>query len=180
MEAPFSFKSDTIPQENSLKKGRPLKQKFSIQSLAAGGIIASLYVALTLLFAPISFSQIQFRISETLTLLPVLSTSSVPGLFIGCLLANLITGQPWQDVVFGSLASLLAAWLTRRYRDKLWLAALMPVVVNALVIGLMLWLVYGLHPYISILTVGAGQAAVCYLLGVPLVKLMQNRKIQVP
>jgi uncharacterized membrane protein len=157
-----------------------VKKQFTIQSLAAGGIIAALYVALTLLFAPISFSQIQFRISETLTLLPVLSASSVPGLFIGCLVANLITGQPWQDVVFGSLASLLAAVLTRRFRDRLWLAALMPVAVNALIIGLMLWLTYGLHPYISILTVGAGQALVCYLLGIPLVRLMENRKIQVP
>ncbi|NLM86645.1 MAG: QueT transporter family protein [Clostridiales bacterium] len=157
-----------------------MKKQFTIQSLAAGGIIAALYVALTLLFAPISFSQIQFRISETLTLLPVLSASSVPGLFIGCLVANLITGQPWQDVVFGSLASLLAAVLTRRFRDRLWLAALMPVAVNALIIGLMLWLTYGLHPYISILTVGAGQALVCYLLGIPLVRLMENRKIQVP
>ncbi len=157
-----------------------MKKQFTIQSLAAGGIIAALYVALTLLFAPISFSQIQFRISETLTLLPVLSASSVPGLFIGCLVANLITGQPWQDVVFGSLASLLVAVLTRRFRDRLWLAALMPVAVNALIIGLMLWLTYGLHPYISILTVGAGQALVCYLLGIPLVRLMENRKIQVP
>lgn len=149
----------------------------SLRSLAIGGITAAAYVALTLLFAPISFMQIQFRVSEALTLLPVLSPAFVPGLFIGCLTANLITGQPWQDVVFGSLASLAAALLTRYFRKRLWLAALMPVVVNALVIGLMLWATYGLHPYISILTVGAGQAAVCYLLGVPLVKTLENRNL---
>ena len=57
---------------------------------------------------------------------------------------------------------------------------LMPVVVNALVIGLMLHFVYGLHAYISVLTVGAGQAVVCYLLGVPLVKVLENRKLQLP
>ena len=107
----------------------------------------------------------------------MLSSASVPGLFAGCLLSNLISGQPWQDVIFGSLATLLAAVLTRRFREKIWLAALMPVLINALVIGVMLWMVYGLHPYISFLTVGAGQAAVCYLLGVPLIRLMEKRGI---
>ncbi len=155
-----------------------MKEKMNIQALATGGLIAALYVALTLLFAPISFAQIQFRISEALTLLPVLSLSSVPGLFIGCLTANLITGQPWQDVIFGSLATLIAAILTRKLRKNIWLAALMPVVVNAVVISLMLHLVYGLPLYISFLTVGAGQALVCYLLGVPMVKVLENRKIE--
>lgn len=154
-----------------------LSSWLTTRALAASGIVAALYTALTLLFAPISFAQIQFRISEALTLLPVMSAASVPGLFIGCLLANLVTGQPWQDVLFGSLATLAAAVLTRRFRQKIWLAALMPVLLNALVIGAMLWLVYGLHPYISFLTVGAGQAAVCYLLGVPLVSLMKKRGI---
>lgn len=154
-----------------------MKPRITTRSLAAAGIVAALYTALTLIFAPISFAQIQFRISEALTLLPVISPASVPGLYIGCLIANFITGQPWQDVIFGSLATLLAAILTRRFRENIWLAALMPVLINALVIGAMLWLVYGLHPYISFLTVGAGQAAVCYLLGVPMVKLLKKRGI---
>lgn len=155
-----------------------MNEKMSVKSIAFAGIIAAAYVALTLLFAPISFSQIQFRISEALTLLPVLSLSSVPGLFLGCLIANLITGQPWQDVLFGSLATLIAAVLTRFFRKNIWLAALMPVVVNAVVIGLMLRFVYGLSLYISFLTVGAGQALVCYLLGVPMVKVLENRKLE--
>jgi uncharacterized membrane protein len=148
--------------------------------LAAAGLVAALYAALALLFAPISFSQIQFRIAEALTLLPVLSGASVPGLFAGCLISNLVAGQPWQDVVFGSLATLLAALLTRRLRGNIWLAALMPVVVNAVVIGLMLNLMYGLHFYISFLTVGAGQAAVCYFLGVPLIRLLEQRGVSLP
>jgi uncharacterized membrane protein len=157
-----------------------LKTSIPVRSLAAGGLVAAAYIALTLLFAPISFSQIQFRVSEALTLLPVLSPAAVPGLFIGCLGANLLTGQPWQDVVFGSLASLAAAVLTRRFRQKLWLAALMPVAVNAVVIGLMLYAVHGLHPYISLLTVGAGQAVVCYGLGVPLVRVLEKRNLTLP
>ena len=148
-----------------------------MQKLAIGGVVAALYTALTLVFAPISFSQIQLRVSEALTLLPVLSGASVPGLFIGCLISNLITGQPWQDVVFGSLATLVAALLTRKFRKKIGLAALMPVLVNALVIGLMLYYVYGLPPFISILTVGAGELAVCFLLGIPLVGILRQRGI---
>ena len=148
-----------------------------VQKLAIGGVVAALYTALTLVFAPISFSQIQLRVSEALTLLPVLSGASVPGLFIGCLISNLITGQPWQDVVFGSLATLIAALLTRKFRKKIGLAALMPVLVNALVIGLMLYYVYGLPPFISILTVGAGELAVCFLLGIPLVGILRQRGI---
>lgn len=155
-------------------------KNMTVRSLAAAGLVAALYAALTLVFAPISFAQIQFRIAESLTLLPVLSGASVPGLFIGCLAANLLTGQPWQDVVFGSLATLTAALLTRRLRARLWLAALMPVVVNAVVIGGMLYFVYGLHPYISFLTVGAGQAVVCFGLGVPLVKVLRQRNIDIP
>jgi len=154
-----------------------LKTSISVRYLAAGSLVAAAYIALTLLFAPISFSQIQFRISEALALLPVLSPAAVPGLFIGCLGANLLTGQPWQDVVFGSLASLAAAVFTRRFRQKLWLAALMPVAINAVVIGLMLYAAYGLHPYISFLTVGAGQAVVCYGLGVPLVRVLEKQKL---
>jgi len=157
-----------------------LKRPLPVRSLAAAGLVAALYVALALLFAPVSFGQIQFRVAEALTLLPVLSPSSVPGLFAGCLLANLLAGQPWQDVAFGSLATLLAALLTRKLRKNAWLAALPPVIVNALVIGGMLYFVYGLHPYISFLTVLAGQAAVCFLLGVPLVKLLESRGVEVP
>mgnify|MGYP001025870572 FL=1 len=151
--------------------------RLTIRSLAFAGIIAALYIALTLLFAPISYGQIQLRISEALTLLPVISRASIPGLFVGCFISNIFGGS-LIDAVFGSLASLLAAILTRRFRQNLWLAALMPVVVNAVVISLVLWYTSALSPLISFLTVGAGQAVVCYLLGVPLAKLVQGRGME--
>ena len=78
-------------------------KKMSARSIAAGGLVAGLYIALTALFAPMSFGAIQFRVSEALTLLPILSPAAVPGLFVGCLLSNIILGAPWQDIVFGSL-----------------------------------------------------------------------------
>lgn len=144
-------------------------------TLAAGGLVAALYVALTGLFAPISFAALQFRVSEVLTLLPVLSPVSVPGLFVGCLLSNLLFGAPWQDVVFGSLATLLAAWLTRRLRQDLWLAALMPVLINGIVVGSTLSVVYGLPWFATMGIVALGEAGVCYMLGIPMIRLLQKR-----
>ncbi|HHX21630.1 MAG TPA: QueT transporter family protein [Clostridiales bacterium] len=146
-----------------------------VRAVAQGGVIAALYIVLTAMFAPISFGEVQFRISEALTLLPVLWPVSVPGLFVGCFFSNLLFGQPWQDVVFGSLATLIAAVLTHRLRKNIYLAALMPVVVNGLVIGLMLSLLYQLPLFMTILTVSLGEAGVCYVLGVPLIKVLKTR-----
>ena len=149
--------------------------KMSAKSIAAGGLVAGLYIALTALFAPMSFGAIQFRVSEALTLLPILSPAAVPGLFIGCLLSNLILGAPWQDILFGSLATLLAAILTRLLRRNQWLAALMPVIMNGLIVGGMLSIVYALPFLATAATVALGEAAVCYMLGLPLVGLLQKR-----
>ena len=153
---------------------RPVKG-FDARLLSAGGLVAALYVALTALFAPISFGMVQFRVAEMLTLLPVLSPVSVPGLFLGCLISNLLFGAPWQDVVFGSIATLVAALLTRLMRKDLWLAALMPVVINGLVVGSMLSLVYGLPWLASMGFVALGEAGVCYVLGVPMVRVLEKR-----
>ncbi len=150
-------------------------QRMSTKAIAAGGLVAGLYIALTALFAPLSFGAIQFRVSEALTLLPILSPAAVPGLFIGCLLSNLIMGAPWQDVLFGSLATLLAAVLTRALRKNQWLAALMPVLMNGLIVGGMLSVVYTLPFAATAATVALGEAAVCYMLGLPLVGLLHRR-----
>jgi uncharacterized membrane protein len=156
--------------KSALAKGRP-----SAAALAAGGLVAALYVGLTAVFAPISFGPVQFRVAEMLTLLPVLSSVSVPGLFLGCFLSNLIFGAPWQDVIFGSLATLAAAYLTRLFRKDLWLAALMPVLVNGLAVGSTLALVYGLPWLATMGFVALGEAGVCYVLGVPMLRLLEKR-----
>lgn len=149
--------------------------KPTTKQLTFGALTAALYVALTGLFAPISFGALQFRVSEALTLLPVLSGASVPGLFVGCLMSNLLFGAPWQDVVFGSLATLLAAICTRKLRHDLWLAALMPVLFNGVIVGLTLSEMLGLPLWATMGTVALGEAGVCYVLGIPLVRLLQNR-----
>ena len=92
---------------------------------------------------------------------------------IGCLIANLICST-WQDWVFGTLATLIAAVLSRRLRHNLYLAALMPVVSNALIVGIMLYLMFGGSWWLNILTVGAGEALACFVLGIPLVKALEK------
>ena len=78
--------------------------------LAQGAAVAALYVVLTLIFAPISFGSVQFRIAEIPTILPLFTPAAVPGLFVGCLLGNILGGAIIWDIVFGSLATLIG-WL---------------------------------------------------------------------
>lgn len=150
----------------------------SARYLCVSAIVAALYAALTLAFSAISFGAVQLRVSEALTLLPVLLPQAVPGLAVGCLIANLLSGANVYDVVFGTLATLTAALITRRMRKNAWLAALPPVICNAVIVGLVITYAYGVNAlWLNILTVGAGQAVVCYALGVPLVKLLQKQNL---
>ena len=145
------------------------KPSFTTRDLTVAAIIAALYAAITLLFAPISYGPVQFRIAEALTILPVLMPQAIPGLTLGCLLANLLgSATPW-DVIFGTLATLLASLLTRRLKKNIWIAALPPVVCNAVIVGLVLHFTLAdvlLFPTIAF--VGLGEAVVVYALGVPM------------
>jgi uncharacterized membrane protein len=146
------------------------KSLLSARSLTLSAIIAALYAAITLLFAPISYGPVQFRVSEALSMLPVLFPQAIPGLALGCLIANLLgSATPW-DIVFGTLATLLAAILSRRIRKNLWLAATAPVACNAVIVGLVLHFTLAdalLFP--TIFSVGLGEAAVVYALGIPMI-----------
>ena len=156
-------------------------KRFSVRSLCVAAIIAALYAALTLGFQAISYGAVQFRVSEAMTLLPVLFPEAVPGLAVGCLISNLFNpmGATIYDVVFGTLATLLAAVLTRRIKGSIWLRALPPVLCNAVIIGLVLTYAYGIDLlWMNMLTVGIGQAVVCYGLGVPLVRILQKQKLR--
>lgn len=115
-----------------------------LRQLTLAGVIAAVYAVLTLCIPVASFGMLQLRLSEVLTILPVFSAAAVPGLTIGCLLANLLgmcfglTGA-W-DLLFGTVATLLAALLTRRLRHVHWFglpvpSALMPVIFNAVIVG---------------------------------------------
>ena len=151
-----------------------MKKYFTVKNLCLSGIIAAVYAGLTILLQSISFQAVQVRVSEALTLLPVLFPAAIPGLTVGCFLANLLSPVGWMDMVFGTLATLIAALLTRKLRKNLYLAALMPVLSNAIIIGIMLHVAFGEPLRMSMLTVGAGEALACFVLGIPLVKALEK------
>ncbi len=145
-----------------------------IRKIALAGVIAGAYIAVTLLFAPLSYGLVQVRISEALTLLPFLFPEAIPGLFAGCLLANFAGGFGLPDVIFGSAATLAAAVLTARM-PTVFLAALPPVVINMVVVGGYLSVLLDVPLPLSMFYVGAGESVACFLLGIPLVLMLQRR-----
>ncbi|MDR1204549.1 MAG: QueT transporter family protein [Peptococcaceae bacterium] len=140
----------------------------NVRRMARGAVIAALYAAVTLALAPFSFGPAQLRASEALTVLPVFFPEAPLGLFIGCAAANFVGGYGVADVVFGSLATLLAALCTRGLARFPFLAPLPPVVLNGVVVGYVLHAATGI-PWLALaLEVGAGELASCYCLGLPL------------
>jgi uncharacterized membrane protein len=142
------------------------------------GIIASLYAVITVALAPISYGPIQVRVSEALTVLPYLTPAAVPGLFIGCLLANIYGGLGLPDIIGGSLCTLLSAVLTyllSKTRKPI-LAPLPPVVVNSLGVSLYLHLLFQLPYWITVAYIAVGQIGACFILGYPLLLFLLRRK----
>lgn len=146
----------------------------NIRFVTRAAVIAALYVALSFAVQPFASGLVQCRVSEALTVLPYFTGAAVPGLFIGCLLFNLLSGALVYDVVFGSLATLLAALITlylRRRGASRYLMPLPSVVLNGVLVY-----AYGVpaaYP-IAVLSVAAGQAVACYALGLPLMLLLER------
>lgn len=152
-------------------------KQMNVKKLTRAAVIAALYAVLTLVLAPISYGAMQVRISEGLTLLPVLFPEAVPALFVGCLIANILLGVcALPDIVFGSLATLLAAISTRMLRKNRWLAALPPVVFNGLIVGALVHVLYTpeIPLALCMLYVAAGEAIACYVVGLLMLKGMER------
>ena len=136
--------------------------------LVQAAAIAAVYVVLTMVFAPFSYGEIQVRISEALTILPVFTPAAVPGLFIGCLTANFLGGAVVLDVAFGSIATLIGAvFKCRLGKVNKWLAPLPPIAANTLIVPFVLYYGYGVNlpiPFMM-LTVGIGEVISCGVLG---------------
>ena len=157
--------------------------RFNTKYLVRAAVVAAIYTALTYLagLMNLAYGPVQFRFSEALTVLPFLLPEAVPGLFVGCVVSNLISPYGALDLVVGSLATLLAAVLTGKCRRR-YLAPLPPVLCNAGLVGAMIaWYETGFGAGFPLafaynaLTVGAGEAAVCYLLGLPLLRALEGR-----
>ncbi len=144
------------------------KSRMTAYRLAQGGIIAALYVTLTMVFEPISFGPLQVRIAELLTILPMFTPAAIPGLFIGCLLANLLGGAiPW-DIVFGSIATLIGAALGYLLRKNRWLVPVPAILANTIIVPFVLYYGYGFQDtplLLMFIYIFAGEVLGCYVLG---------------
>jgi uncharacterized membrane protein len=146
--------------------------------IAQTGIIAALYAVITISLAPISYGPIQVRVSEALTVLPYITPSAIPGLFLGCLVANIYGGLGLADILGGSLCTLIAAVLTyllSKSRKPI-LAPLPPMVINALGVSLYLHLLFKLPYWLTVLYIAVGEFLACYVLGYPLLKIILKRE----
>ena len=152
-------------------------KNLSVRRLVRCAVIAAVYVVVCLVLAPFSYGAVQVRVAEALCLLPVFGAEYIVGVTLGCFLANLL-GSTVVDVVFGTLATLIAAVLTWRMRANIWVRALPPVLCNAVIVGLVLTYAYGIDMlWMNMLTVGLGEAVVCYVLGVPMIKLLSRQDL---
>lgn len=142
----------------------------NLKYFTQAAMIAALYVVLTFIANAFGLASgtIQIRISEALTILPYFSPAAVPGLFIGCILANTLTGCAFYDVIFGSLATLVGACGTRLLRKHRLLTPIPPILSNTLIMPFVLSYVYSLEGTIPffMITVGAGELISCGLLGI--------------
>ena len=147
--------------------------------LTQGAVIAALYTALTLAFAPISFGAVQFRISEALAILPVFTPAAIPGVTLGCFLSNLIGGAHILDIVFGTLATLLGALGTHLLRRRPYAGSLPPIVSNTLIIPWVLRFAYGESAAIPFVmaTVGLGEILAIGGLGTLLLFFLQKNRL---
>lgn len=146
--------------------------------LAEASVIAAIYAVLTIVLAPISYGAVQVRISEALTVLPFFTPAAVPGLFVGCIAANLLSPYGLPDLIFGSLATLIGAAGSYMLRKKPALVSLPPVISNGIIVGVMLYYVYEVPVplFVQMLYVVAGEMIACYAVGYPLMKYLNKYK----
>ncbi len=141
------------------------------QFLAEAAMIGAIYVVLTILFAPLSYGEVQIRLSEALTILPYFTPAAIPGLFVGCIIANLFGGAIPVDMIFGSIATLIGAVFTYKLRNTpRFLAPIPPIAANAVIVPFVLRFGYGVNLPIPLmmLTIGIGEVVSCGVFGLVL------------
>ncbi|WP_373899072.1 QueT transporter family protein [Haloimpatiens sp. FM7315] len=155
-----------------------------IRGLLLASMIAAIYAALTISFSFMSFGVVQYRIAEGLTILPFFTPYAVFGLTIGCLISNIISPVGSLDLIFGTLATLIAAIATyyigkSSFKFKKFLAPLPAVISNAIIIGLLLKYVYvpTMPLWVIMLQVALGEIVCCYAIGLPLIAIIEKNPI---
>lgn len=171
------MKNQTYEKAMPVKAVRPYSVAFIVQA----AMIAAIYVVLTFIANAFGLANhaVQVRFSEALTILPYFTPAAVPGLFIGCLISNILTGCAIPDIIFGSLATLAGAVFTYKFRRHKWLAPIPPIAANMIVVPLVLLYAYGIRPlWFSFLTVTAGEIISCGILGMLLLFALEKYKGQ--
>lgn len=155
-----------------------MKKNSKALFVAHAAIIAALYVVLTLIANALGLANyaIQVRFSEALTILPYFTPAAIPGLFIGCILSNILTGCIPLDILFGSLATLLGAIFTYKLRKWKFLSPLPPIIFNMLFVPPVLAFVYNFEGtlFYFAITVGIGEIISCGVLGIMLLLLLEK------
>lgn len=152
-----------------------------IKFVAKSGMIAALYVALTMISASLGLSSgvIQVRISEALCVLPIYSFAAVPGVTVGCLVSNILCGGTIYDIIFGTLATLVAALVTFALKKHRYLSSIPTIVSNSVIIPFVLILSgfggWEMYPFFA-LTVGVGEVISCGIFGTILVLYFEKHR----
>jgi len=146
--------------------------------ITEAAVIAAIYTVLVIIAAPISYGPIQVRIAEALTILPYFTPAAIPGVTIGCLLSAILTGADILDIVFGTLATLIAVIISYKLRRNKFLVPIPPIIVNALIIPWVLRYAYSIPDAIPfmMLTVGIGEIIAAGVLGLTLLLALDKVK----
>ncbi|MBN7575559.1 QueT transporter family protein [Clostridium sp. 2-1] len=159
----------------------------TVKRLVKTAIIAALYAVITLVLAPISYGPIQFRVSEIMVLLAFFDPFYIVGLTLGCFIANILGPNGLADIIFGTLATFISVYavsITERFvknkKTSLVIASLWPTIFNGVIIGWMLNYIYQLPLVLSIGEVAIGEFVVVTIVGVPIVRLLQNKYSSFP
>ncbi|WFR57329.1 QueT transporter family protein [Anaerocolumna sp. AGMB13025] len=146
--------------------------------ITQAALIAAIYVVLVIIFKPISFTYIQVRIAEALTILPYFTPAGIPGVTIGCLLANVVSGSDMLDIIFGTLATLVGAIGSYVLRKHKFLIPLPPILANSIVVPWILRYAYAVPLSIPfmMLTVGIGEVISCGIIGLILLFVLNRHR----
>ncbi|AWK52323.1 QueT transporter family protein [Clostridium beijerinckii] len=154
----------------------------TVKRLVRTAIIAALYAAITLALAPISYGSVQFRVSEIMVLLAFFDPFYIGGLTIGCFIANILGPNGVADIMFGTLATFISVYaisLTGKFvknnKASIIIASLWPTIFNGIIVGWMLNYLYQLPLILSISEVAIGEFVVVTIVGVPVIKFIQNK-----
>lgn len=153
---------------------RDKKVLFIVQAAA----IAAIYVVLTVVFAPLSFGEVQVRFAEALTILPYFTPAAIPGLFVGCIIGNFLGGAIPVDIICGSIATLIGAVGSYALRKHKFLVPVPPIVANTVIVPFVLFYGYGINLPIPLmmLSVGAGEVLSCGVLGLVILSALDRYK----